>query len=297
MENKYIKPTNTITIVGEMITDMGLKGNELLIYAIISGFSQDGASAFIGSISYFQEFTSLSRQAVINILKNLIQKGLIEKEQEISNGITINAYRVVKKLDYLSKNLTTCKENRLLLEKRENEEKKVTQRKVVKESKDLKEDKEIKEIYSKEKKENEERGNGLFDETINTEKNTPPTPISAPPLPPIDEVKKKSTFEEREKRFVERVQAYSNRYTQSMLDAFIRCWTEPNASNTKMRFEMQQTFEIGRRLATWASKEYNNRGNFNKPQSSAPATAKKKTKWEEMGMTEEEYNKIIKGQL
>lgn len=94
----------------------------------------------------------------------------------------------------------------------------------------------------------------------------------------------KETIKEREDKFREKVQAYSNKYSQSMLDNFIRCWTEPNASNTKMRFELQQTFEIGRRLATWASKNFNreviNTNNTNTP---------KKTKWEEMGMTKEQY--------
>ena len=32
---------------------------------------------------------------------------------------------------------------------------------------------------------------------------------------------------------------------------FVGFWTERNTSNTKMRFELQQTFDIGRRLATW----------------------------------------------
>ena len=47
-----IKPNNFINIQGWMVTELGLKGNELIIYAIIAGFSQDGESNFHGSLSY-----------------------------------------------------------------------------------------------------------------------------------------------------------------------------------------------------------------------------------------------------
>ena len=40
-----------------------------------------------------------------------------------------------------------------------------------------------------------------------------------------------------------------------MLRAFYNYWTELNKSATKMRYELQQTFEIGKRLATWAGKD------------------------------------------
>jgi len=35
---------------------------------------------------------------------------------------------------------------------------------------------------------------------------------------------------------------------------FISYWTEPNKSGTKQRWELEKTFEIGRRLATWFSR-------------------------------------------
>ena len=40
-----------------------------------------------------------------------------------------------------------------------------------------------------------------------------------------------------------------------MLRRFYNYWTEMNKSGTRLRFELQQTFEIGKRLATWASKD------------------------------------------
>ena len=43
-----------IVIQDWMISDLQLKGNELLTYALIYGFSQDGESEFKGSLKYFR---------------------------------------------------------------------------------------------------------------------------------------------------------------------------------------------------------------------------------------------------
>ena len=39
-----VNPNNFYTVQGWMVTELGLRGNELAAYAIIYGFSQDGAS-------------------------------------------------------------------------------------------------------------------------------------------------------------------------------------------------------------------------------------------------------------
>ena len=78
-----IKPNNFINIQGWMVTELGLKGNELIIYAIIAGFSQDGESNFHGSLSYLSEWTNTSKQTVINCLISLQDKGLIIKNEFI----------------------------------------------------------------------------------------------------------------------------------------------------------------------------------------------------------------------
>lgn len=101
---KHIKDDNFVVITGSMITKFGLKGNELLVYALINGFCQDRESQFYGSLSYLMEFTSLSRQGVINVLNSLIEKGLIEKNQTEINGVKFNSYRSI---GGQSNNLTT----------------------------------------------------------------------------------------------------------------------------------------------------------------------------------------------
>jgi len=44
-------------------------------------------------------------------------------------------------------------------------------------------------------------------------------------------------------------------YPKEMLDSFYDYWSEPNTSKSKERWQLQPTFEIGRRLKTWAKRE------------------------------------------
>lgn len=85
---------NFITIQGFMVNQLGLKGNDLLIYALIYGFSQDGQSMFFGSRNYIAKWFNISLPTVDKALDNLITLGLIEKHQEIINGVKFNRYRV-----------------------------------------------------------------------------------------------------------------------------------------------------------------------------------------------------------
>lgn len=64
-----------------------------------------------------------------------------------------------------------------------------------------------------------------------------------------------SRVEERKERFALAVKEFSSVYPESMLNAFVSYWTEKNKSGTKMKFEMQNTFEINLRLSTWARRE------------------------------------------
>ena len=44
-------------------------------------------------------------------------------------------------------------------------------------------------------------------------------------------------------------------YDKNILDSFTDYWTEPNKSNTKMKFELQQTWSTNLRLKTWAKNQ------------------------------------------
>ena len=44
-----------------MINELDLKGNELLVYALIHGFCQDGKSVFKGSLNYIMAWLNISK--------------------------------------------------------------------------------------------------------------------------------------------------------------------------------------------------------------------------------------------
>lgn len=71
-----------------------------------------------------------------------------------------------------------------------------------------------------------------------------------------DEISNKK--EEREIVFKSEVFKFSEKYPEEILNKFCNYWTEKSKSG-KLRYEFQKTFEISRRLVTWASrdKEYN----------------------------------------
>jgi hypothetical protein len=65
----------------------------------------------------------------------------------------------------------------------------------------------------------------------------------------------KSKIEERKDKFSLAVKDFSNIYPEAMLNSFILYWTEKNKSGTKMKYELEKTFEIPLRLSTWARRE------------------------------------------
>lgn len=74
-----IKNENYIQISGWMINELDLKGNELLVYALIHGFCQDGKSVFKGSLNYIMAWLNISKPTAIACIQSLIDKGMIVK--------------------------------------------------------------------------------------------------------------------------------------------------------------------------------------------------------------------------
>ena len=97
-----IKNENYITIQGWMINEQGLKGNSLIIYAIIYGFSQTNNCEFTGSANYLAEWCGCSRQTVMTTLNKLVADDLIIKSEEFKNNVKFCSYSV---------NLTGCKKS------------------------------------------------------------------------------------------------------------------------------------------------------------------------------------------
>lgn len=75
-----------------MLTKLNLKSTELLVYAIIYGFSQDGQGECWASLDYFLLWTGASRRSVIRAINSLEEKGLIKRRKRVG---TTSALSVV----------------------------------------------------------------------------------------------------------------------------------------------------------------------------------------------------------
>lgn len=87
MAESKVKRENYITVQGFMLTDLKLKGNELLIYACIYGFSQTENQVFNGGLQYLADWVNSTKQSVIKCLKSLEEKGYIIKKEKYINGV------------------------------------------------------------------------------------------------------------------------------------------------------------------------------------------------------------------
>ena len=84
---------NTYFVVQSwMVTDLKLSGNDLIVYAIIYGFSQDGESRFTGSLQYLADWCNATKAGIQKNLKNLVDAGLIEKYESFKNNIKFCEY-------------------------------------------------------------------------------------------------------------------------------------------------------------------------------------------------------------
>lgn len=90
-----IKDTNHFTVLGWMRNRLHLKGNDLIIYAVINSFSQDGKSEYKGSNSYLADFTGAGERTISRILADLEKRKLIEKTNDNASTGKFNGWTVV----------------------------------------------------------------------------------------------------------------------------------------------------------------------------------------------------------
>lgn len=245
MEHNSFRRDNYIVIQGFMITDLGLSGNELIMYALIHGFSQDGVSHFHGSLNYIATALNVTRTNAKRILDRLVEKNLLRKREIVKNG--------VKYCDYK----TTIME----------------------------------ESYQNDNTGGIETTSGctLFDNGGGIE--TTPNNIVH-----NDTIKKEQSTEEviAEKRTKLRAicEPFVAKYGRPMVEAFIEYWGEANGKRLRWEVRKAETgaFEFAKRLANWASKDYNKPTVPVTPTPSKP----KKNIWEGLGLTREQYLEMHK---
>ena len=97
----------------------------------------------------------------------------------------------------------------------------------------------------------------LVDKKKNKKENSPDTPKEKNKIknPHKHARAKTETLEQRRQDFIGQLEPFADIYGREMTDAFANYWTEPNRSLSRMRFELQRTWCLSMRLATWARNE------------------------------------------
>ena len=98
-----VKDNSYVVIQSFMVNELNLKGNELIVYAVIYGYTQDGEHWFYGTRGHLAEWCGATKSTVTNCLKTLLDKGLLEREEKNEYGVIKVRYRVVKNSAPLSK--------------------------------------------------------------------------------------------------------------------------------------------------------------------------------------------------
>lgn len=90
-----MKNNRFIVVAGWMMTSLGLSGNDLLCYALIHGYSQDGQGVYFGSISHTAEALNISRRAAADVLNRLVERGAVTRKHVVMDGVQRCMYKAV----------------------------------------------------------------------------------------------------------------------------------------------------------------------------------------------------------
>ena len=84
--------------------------------------------------------------------------------------------------------------------------------------------------------------------------------------------KKPLDFDSRKNAFMNNCAAFVEKYGQKTIREFFDYWTEPNKSKSKMRFELEKTWDLARRLTTWSNNDLKFNKNGTNQKSGRPTT-------------------------
>lgn len=96
MNNSNISSDGYIVVLPWMMSMLGLAGNDLLVYALIHGYSQGGVGGYFGSRAHLAETLNFSRRTATDVLARLEERGLITKHSVVIDGVLRCFFRAVK---------------------------------------------------------------------------------------------------------------------------------------------------------------------------------------------------------
>lgn len=79
-----MRDDNFVTIQGWMVNRLGLRGDELMTYALVYGFSQDGCGWYTGGRPYLKSWLGCGEKKAGRLLNGLVEKGLLVKREAVA---------------------------------------------------------------------------------------------------------------------------------------------------------------------------------------------------------------------
>ena len=93
---KQLKAENRFTVCGWMVTELGLSGNALMIYAIIYEHSQTENTDYSGGYKYLAECVGADITTVQRVVKSLVEAGILTRTDKEENNRIIPHFRAVR---------------------------------------------------------------------------------------------------------------------------------------------------------------------------------------------------------
>lgn len=88
-----IRSDNYVVIHGWMVKELDLSDTELIVYAVIYGFSQADNQYYFNGLQYLIDWTGTSERTVRRTLNTLVKKGYISKTSSPGSVDKLKALR------------------------------------------------------------------------------------------------------------------------------------------------------------------------------------------------------------
>lgn len=87
-----MKKNDYILIQAQMISDLHLKGNELLVFALIHGYTKGGSNTCRASLNYIANWIQTGKSAVIKAINNLEEAGYVNRHEYLEGKVKCVEY-------------------------------------------------------------------------------------------------------------------------------------------------------------------------------------------------------------
>ena len=87
-----MKKNDYILIQAQMISDLHLKGNELLVFALIHGYTKGGSNTCRASLNYIANWIQTGKSAVIKAINNLEEAGYVNRHEYLDRRVKCVEY-------------------------------------------------------------------------------------------------------------------------------------------------------------------------------------------------------------